>query len=134
MTASPATGFASTYGTATGQISPYGSGQVLGWGTNTSLAGVATQPSAGSTIAPVSNEHVAPMTAWSTPQRRTDTPIVYEQPSEFPMTDRQAPDILVQAKSRMRLVPDSVLDELAADPAMWPGIRGTERSRYRFAR
>ena len=124
MTASPATGFASTFGTATGQISPYGSGQVLGWGTNTSLAGGVTQPSAGSTIAPVSNEHVAPMTAWSTPQRRTDTPIVYEQPSKFPMTARQAPDILVQAKSRMRLVPDSVLDELAADPVMWPAHQG----------
>ncbi len=78
MTASPATAVASAFGTATGQLSPSGSGQALGWGTNTSLAGGATQPSAGSTIAPASNGHMAPMTAWSTPQRGTDTPIVYD--------------------------------------------------------
>ena len=124
VTANPATAVASTFGPATGHVSPDGSAQVLGWGTNSSPAGVASQPTAGATLAPISNGHAAPMIARSTAQPGTGTAIAYEQPSGFPTTARQGPDILVRARSRMGLVPDSVLDELAADPALWPARQG----------
>ncbi len=124
MTATPATAVASTFGPANGHVSPDGSAQVLAWGTNSSLAGGTSQPTAGATLAPVSNGHVAPMIAWSTAKPRTGTPIAYEQSSGFPTTARQGPDILVQARYRMGLVPDSILDELAADPALRPAEQG----------
>ncbi len=120
VTATTATAVASVFGPATGHVSSDGPAQVLGWGTNTSPAGVASQPTAEATIAPASNGHAAPMIAWSTAQTGTGTPIAYEQPSGLPTTARPAPDILVPARSRMDLMPDSVLDELAADPALWP--------------
>ena len=124
VTTDPTTAVASTSGPATGHNSPDGSAQVLGWGTNSSPAGVASRPTAGATLAPTSNGHVAAMIARSTAQPETGTPMAHEPPSGYPTTARQVPDILVQARSRMGLVPDSVLDELAADPALWPAQRG----------
>jgi parallel beta-helix repeat protein len=123
-TSSPATAVASMFGPAAGHVSPDGSTQVLAWGTNTSAASVASQPTAGAAIAPTSNGQVSPMIDWSTAQPGAGTPIAYEQPSALPTTVRQSPDIFVPVRSRTTLVPDSVLDELAADPALWPATQG----------
>ncbi len=120
----PATSVASAVGPATGHVSPDGSAQVLGWGTNASPAGVASQPATGAPIAPASNGHMTPTINGSTVQPKTGTSIAYEQSGGFPTTARPATDILVPVKSRMGLVPDSVLDELAADPALWPAQPG----------
>ena len=104
---------------ATAHVSPDASAQTPGWGTTSSPAGVLSQPTAGATIAPASNGQLAPTIAWSTAQPQVSTPITYAQPSGLPTTGRTNPDILTRARPRMGVVTDSVLDELAADSALW---------------
>ncbi len=121
MTATPATPVASTFGPAAGHAATDGSSAVLGWETTSSPVGRLSQPTSAATMTPVSNGYLRENLAWSTAQPAVNVSVTYGQPNGFSTTARQVPDIVVQARSRMGLVSDSVLDELSTDSALWQG-------------
>ncbi len=87
-------------------------------GSVVSAAGHAqTQTTAGATILPASAGQAVPTIAWSTAQPGIGSPTT----DGFAKTVQLNTDVLPRIMPRTGLVSDSVLEELAADSALWQG-------------
>jgi len=120
----PVTTIGTPLGLAPRSLSQSGSIQALGAATNSNPLGQTSRSPATVTITPVSTNLGTREAPWSMAQAAASSPVNYVNPGESPATDREILDGVIASRPRTGLVSDAVLDELAADKALWPAQQG----------
>jgi hypothetical protein len=112
---------------ATGSFSQTGLTVAFSTQTNSSLAGLAAQPSAGVTMTSNATGSGLQTPIWSQAQPAVKAQFAFAQAGSLRGMDLGVVDEFISTQSSTGRVTDSVLEDLAADSLLWqsPGERGT---------